>query len=225
MERNQIDLLLLLSFLLVGSLFYTKNLKKELAIIKNHCLKAQTENRSTLGASQFKLRSFAQAYPLYKDEITTGIEKINKNLLYANFSVNENKKLQKVYQELIKLEPFKNLDNKNIKIGEQLCAQTIETGIAFFEELNKKKEPSLAFSILLESMESKGNNLSLEIKPFNRYNFSKEALLALTERDSFLIEGPHFAYCQDLKKTRFVSKNKKGEISPIKTIYSINSRP
>lgn len=225
MGRNQIDLILLLSFLLIGSFFYSKNLKKQHANIKSHCDIAQVENRSSLQKNQYKLLNFLKSYPLYEKDIIYGIDKINTSLLGSSFLHDDKMTIFQVQQELNRLTPFKALKKHQINSAEILYEKTIEEGILFFQELKKKDDRQLEFSILVNKLEEEGDLLRIELKPYNKYVIQDSELYAFSNNDSIKIEAPYYSYCGNLRESSFATKNNKGIYTPFNTTIPKNIRP
>jgi len=228
MGRNQIDLLLLLTVLLIGSLIYNNSLKKQLLIIKGHCDKAFTQNKQSLELDKLKLLDLSESYPKYKEDINLGVAKLDQALARATFTSEFNSTSDLWYQELITLPPFSNFSLKDQKNPAAIYEAGINAGMNFL----KQNDPSLSleFSMFIGKIDPIDNKLQLEIKPFNRYKISSDLLYAVTKtdsskQDSSKIEGPIYSYCGNLAKTDFVIQDYEGNQTPLNSLNQKKFRP
>jgi len=218
MGRNQIDLLLLLSVLLIGSLFYNKNLKEQLTVIKGHCEKAQIQQKKSLEIDKQNLLSISESYPLYKNDIISGVTKLDEIVATASLSASTYGMAKENYQDLYALPPFSELSTKDFKNLAEFYRMGIHEGMNYLDANQKNRDITLEFSMLIESIEQRKDHIYLEIKPYKRYKFSTDLLYALNGKDTINIKGPPYSYCGLLPLTEFAFIDYQGNLNALESI-------
>ena len=222
MGRNQIDLFLLISILLVGSFYYTKNLNKHIANIKSHCKEAQKVNHLALEGSKYKLIRLAKQFPKYHDQVLTGLENLDLLLAESTFASSINDKTKKLHKALTNITPFAELKYFKVNHIEGLYAEAIKVGEKYYLKNHVEKNSELA--ILVESITEKEDKLELKLSPFTKFSFSENEVYALTSKDTSLIAPPNYLFCGNLQKTKFAFKTEEGKFLPVSLSNQFNSR-
>lgn len=225
MGRIQLDLILLLVVLLIGSSYYSKNLRNHIPILESHCQLAKTENYQSLKESKNKLIELTQTHPQFKHDIMLGIKKMDNLLAKSTFAQSEKKEIDQTVQELKYLLPY-SIDNySQVKNTEEFYVLVIQTGLDYYHDYIINTERQAQLSILVQELEQDQDQLNIKLTPFNKFSFSDKELYIFTKQDSSLLSAPNFTFCGDLNHTKFVVKNNSGDHLSFTDPNPINSRP
>lgn len=225
MGRNQTDLLLLLSALLLGSMCYTKKLKVQLKDLSINYKKARLENQRMIDVAQSKLINQANNLEeaTFYDELQAGLSKLALMNSSSTFALSDKGKLRKLIAELQQLTPFSKLRSSEYYNVEEFRIQAIKVGTEFFH--SKIKSPVSEFSVLVESMEEDKGKLKFKITPFNKFNIEAQYLSAINRKNSQSTKLNDLTYCDDLENSSFVIETKEGIQLSISSSYYANARP
>lgn len=229
MGRNQTDLILVLSILLIGSLFYTQALKDQRSIIQEHYKKAKKENSQRIQSLKNNLLEEAAKYRQKYITVKAEIESLENQLPESTFALSDKNNIALLNHELNQLAspsglPSNIFKNKIYAFKEEVTLDYIKSRIDYFDKKKNIDSRQNKFTFLIENMDVEDSLLNLKITPFNQYTFEDNELYALSDQDTSMIAGPDFQFCGSLNNTEFFIKNARGNTFQLTKSNPVNTR-